>query len=162
MGILRVVGGGIAGLGLVGAGYLGTAGQDETVRDASGQVIEGGELGAFRIRLGDCIDLGTATEFESVRGIPCDQPHGGEVYHAFMLSGQEWPGDASIEVQAGDGCYAQFEAFIGAPYESSIYDFSVITPTQATWDEFDDREVLCVVEHYDGTPKQGTARGAGV
>jgi hypothetical protein len=162
VGILRVVGGGLAGLGLVGAGYLGTAGQDQTVRDEAGRVVEAGELGAFRIRLGDCIDLGDVTEFESVAGVPCDQPHEGEVYHAFELAGSTWPGVAVVEQQAADGCYARFQAFVGAPYETSRYDIATITPTQGTWDEFDDREVLCVVTHYDGTKKQGTARGAAI
>jgi hypothetical protein len=162
VGILRMVGGGLAGLGLVGAGYLGTAGQDDTVRDESGRVVEGGELGAFRIRLGDCIIVGAVTEFESVDGIPCDQPHEGEVYHAFNLTGSEWPGLTTVEQQAGEGCYAEFEAFVGMPYEASRYDFMTITPTEGTWDEFDDREVLCVLNNYDGSLKQGTARGTAV
>jgi Septum formation len=162
VGILRVVGGGLAGLGLVGAGYLGTAGQDETVRDEAGQVVEGGELGAFRIRLGDCIDVGDATDIESVQGIPCDQPHEAEVYHAFNLPGSEWPGDAAVDEVAADGCYASFEPFVGEPYETSRYDFRTITPSEASWDEFDDREVLCLVTNYDRTPKQGSARGTAV
>lgn len=159
MGIVRWVASGAAGLGLVGAGYTGLAGQDETVRDQAGQVVEGGELGALRVRVGDCIDAGVANEVESVDGVPCAQPHEYEVYSAFNLDGSTYPGDEAVSHEAEQGCFARFEPFVGMSYAESVYDFSALMPTQGTWDELDDREVLCLIGNLDGTPKTGSAAG---
>jgi hypothetical protein len=162
MGIARIVGGGLAGLGIVGAGYLGTAGQDESVRDESGQVIQGGEVGAFRIRLGDCVNIGDVTMVESVQAVPCGQLHEAEVYYAFNLPDSAWPGDVAVEDQADAGCLAHFDDFVGLPYEASRYDYTTLMPSEQTWDEFDDREVLCFLVNYDGTLKRGSGRGAAI
>lgn len=64
MQIGRLVGGGVAGLGLVGAGSLGLAGEDNTTRDETGAVVDGGEVGAFRVRLGDCLQDATDGDFD--------------------------------------------------------------------------------------------------
>jgi hypothetical protein len=127
------------------------------------RVVEAGELGALRIRLGDCVNgLGDASVVESVQGVPCSQPHELEVYHAFNLTAASWPGEATVEHLAAEGCYRAFEGFVGHPYETSVLDFATLYPSEASWNEFHDREVLCLVGNYDGTDKTGTARGAGV
>lgn len=143
----RIIGG-IAGLGLVGASYMGVAGQDDTVRDESGTVVEGGEVGAFRIQLGDCIQDPGEGEFESVAAVPCAQPHEAEVYHAFMLRDRPtFPGTEVTFEEADLGCYEAFGRFVGQSYEYSSLDYGTITPTEVTWNELDDREVLCLI--YD-------------
>ena len=163
MDVSRIVGIG-AGLGLVGLGYAGLAGQDNTVRDDTGAVVEGGELGALRIRVGDCIlDDGEDGEIEVVDAVPCAEQHRSEVFAAFVLGGgddAEYPGDDAVFLEAADGCYLRFEEFVGHPYESSVYNFGTITPTEDSWDHLDDREVLCTVFRFDGSLKSGTARGS--
>jgi hypothetical protein len=152
--------GGVAGLGLVGASYLGVAGQDDTVRDEAGNVLEAGEVGAFRIQLGDCLADDIEGDFESVTAVPCAQPHTGEVFHAFNLQlGDEFPGLAAVQNAADAGCYRAFEPFVGIDYESSVYYFGAITPTESSWDGVDDREVLCVIAGEPGTTQTGTAQG---
>ena len=162
MGIGRIVGGVAAGLGLVGAGYAGLGGEDNTTRDDSGAIVEEGELGAFRIRVGDCIGGGIDGEVESVDGVPCDGPHELEVYFAFNLPEGDgaYPGDTVVEDLANDGCLDAFQPFVGETYEASIYGFTTLTPTKNSWDGLDDREVLCMLGNYDGTLKTGTAKGA--
>ena len=161
MGLGKIVGGTVAGLGLVGLGFAGIAGQDNTTRDETGAIVEGGELGAFRIRIGDCIGGEMGDLVESVEGVPCDQLHEFEVYHAFNIPEGDngYPGDASIEEQAYIGCYDAFAPFVGATYEESLYGFNTLTPTKEGWEELDDREVLCLIGFYDGSLKIGTARG---
>ncbi len=157
-----MIGAGAAGLGLVGAGYLGLAGEDNTTRDDVGAVVEAGEVGAFRIRLGDCLADAPQGEFESIEAVPCGQPHGGEVYHAFNLVDDEYPGLASIRTSAELGCYDAFEPFVGIAFEESQYGISMINPTEQSWDEVDDREVLCLVSNFDGTTKTGSAAATGL
>jgi hypothetical protein len=162
MGIGKIVGGVAAGLGLVGAGYAGLGGEDNTTRDDSGSIVEEGELGAFRIRVGDCIGSDVGGEIESVEGVPCEGPHQLEVYFAFNLPDGDgtYPGDAAVEELANEGCYDAFQPFVGEAYESSVYGFSTLTPTMGSWDGLDDREVLCMLGNYDGTMKTGSAEGS--
>ena len=154
----------VAGIGAVGAGVAGVAGQDHTTRNDEGEITEGGEIGAFRIRIGDCI-VGTLDgEFESADAVPCTSPHESEVYAAFMMSypaDAAYPGEAAVVDAASDGCFDRFEPFVGQPYESSIFDFGAMYPSEGSWDGLDDREVLCLISNYDGTLKTGTAHNAG-
>jgi hypothetical protein len=161
MGIGKLVGGAVAGLGVVGLGYAGIAGQDNTTRDESGAIISEGEVGAFRIQLGDCLNGLSGGLVESVEGVPCSEPHSEEVYHAFNLDEGDgtFPGDEVVGTAADEGCYAAFEPFVGTTFEESEYGFSSLTPSEESWDELDDREVLCLIANYDGTPKTGSAEG---
>jgi putative regulator of septum formation len=152
---------GVAGLGLVGVGYAGVAGQDETARDNAGAVVEGGQVGALRIRTGDCFGDVPGATFEAVDAVPCSQPHKFEVFDAFNLpfeNSAAYPGDESITTLADDGCFNRFAGFVGIAYAQSIYNYSIVYPLAGTWDEFDDREVMCLISNYDGTSKQGSAR----
>ena len=134
MAIGRVVAGVAAGLGLVGAGYAGLAGEDNTTRDNSGQVVEGGELGAFRIRVGDCfVDPLAGSTFEAVDAVPCTQPHMFEVYAAFNLAygtDDPFPGQSVVDDLTSDGCYTRFTPFVGLQYEESIFEIGSVVSDQ--------------------------------
>jgi Septum formation len=161
MRILRVVAGGAAGLGLVGAGVAGIGGKDDTVRNDQGEVVEGGEVGAFRIRLGDCLLAMPGEQFESASAVPCDQPHAAEVYEAFNMADGTFPGDAPISAEADRRCGAAFEPFVGVAFEDSEFDVAYTFPTPESWEQLDDREVLCLLTTTSGAPTSGSARGAG-
>ena len=147
-------------MGLVGAGYAGLAGEDNTTRSDDGAIVAEGEIGAFRIRRGDCVGELSGDLVESTTGVPCSEPHANEVYHAFNMVGSDgqWPGTDATEQVAFDGCFDAFEPFVGEPYDTSIYGFTYLYPTEQSWESVDDREVLCLVNHYDGTLKTGSAR----
>jgi len=164
MGIGKLVGGAVAGLGLVGLGYTGLAGQDATTRDDNGAIVESGEVGAFRIQLGDCLNGTTTGLIESMEGVPCSSPHDVEVYHAFnMAEGSGvYPGDEATGEAAADGCYDAFAGFVGRDYETSKFGFTTLSPSAESWDQIDDREVLCLVANYDETKKTGTAQNTGL
>jgi hypothetical protein len=163
IGMKRIIGGAtVAGLGLVGLGYSELGGEDGTARDESGAIVEQGEVGAFRIRLGDCIGGAMTDIVESVEGIPCDQPHEEEVYHAFNLPDGDgsYPGDTTVDELAGTGCYEAFGSFVGIAYEeSTAYAFGWLQPTRESWSNLGDREVLCLVGNVDGSLKTGSAGG---
>ena len=101
MAVGKVVAGVAAGLGLVGVGYAGLAGEDNTTRDNAGQVVEGGELGALRIRIGDCFLDTEGSTIEAVDAVPCTQSHKFEVYAAFNLAyGTDDPFPGSLSLTA--------------------------------------------------------------
>jgi len=113
----------------------------------------------FSIEVGDCEAISPGEgEISATRTIDCAEPHETEIYAASYVADGEFPGDAFIEEQAINDCTAEFETFIGANYEDSIYDFSWYYPTAGTWAE-GDREILCVVYDISGASITGSLQG---
>ena len=146
---------------LGGVGCATTVSEDESTRDETGDVVEGGDVGALRLQVGDCLAEAAIGDVESVPVVPCDEPHDSEIYHTFELPGVDYPGERLIIESAEQGCLDTFESFVGAPYESSIYDISYLYPIEASWNAVKDRTVLCGVYLLDGSPAVGSAAGIG-
>jgi hypothetical protein len=88
---------------------------DETERDDAGNVVEGGDLG----------------EVVLVE----DQFHGDV---------DEFPGEDESFTMAGPPCIDALDAYTGTEYESSTFDFYTLVPTSLSWDQLDDRELVCI------------------
>ena len=126
---------------------------DETERDESGQVVEGGDLGVLRLQVGDCVQLpsdvddGTTQEIGAFEAIPCDEAHTGEVV---LVEGQffgdldEFPGEDAAFESAAPRCANALDAYTGTDYDTSNFDFFTLVPTAETWDQVDDRELVCI------------------
>jgi hypothetical protein len=149
----------IAALGVAGCGT--TVSDDDSTRDESGDVVEGGDVGAFRLQVGDCLAEEAVGDVESVPVVPCEEPHDSELYHTFDLPGTAYPGAEAIIESAQQGCLDTFETFVGASYESSIYDISYLYPIEESWNDINDRTVLCGVYLVDGSLAVGSAAGIG-
>ena len=141
MRIGRILGGTVVAIALVSVGCSGSSVEDDTTRSEGGAITEEGDLGVFRIQVGDCIGGGLSDEVESVEGVPCNEPHEQEVYHVFDLPEGDgsYPGDISVAEQAESGCTTAFEPFVGLSYEASIYGINTLTPSMDTWDSVGDR-----------------------
>jgi len=118
---------------------------DPTDPPASG---EGVETSVFDVKVGDCIDsrLSTSEFLDYVTVVECTQEHDYEVYASLTIEGDTFPGEDAIFDQADDFCHAEFQTFMGIPYEESIHYFSYWYPVEDSWNFFDDREVLCLIE----------------
>jgi hypothetical protein len=119
-------------------------------RNAVGEITTAGTVDAFEVHMGDCFDdeAFASSEISEIPGVPCSQPHDNEVYAAFDLSG-EWPGDDRVEELAYAGCHERFAGAIGRGYEDSVIDYTAIYPSEGSWKQRDDREVLCVGYHME-------------
>jgi hypothetical protein len=119
-------------------------------RNAAGDITTAGAVDAFEVRVGDCFDdeAFESTEISEIPAVPCSQPHDNEVYAAFDLSG-EWPGDERVEELAHQGCLDRFAGAVGKGYEDSVIEFTTIFPSEGSWQQRDDREVLCVGYHME-------------
>ena len=120
---------------------------------------EGTDTDAFSIKVGDCLnDAEVAEEVSSVPVVDCSEPHDSEAYASIMMPDGDFPGGDAVTAAAQEGCLAEFEGYVGIPYEESTYDVSFYFPTEASWGG-GDREILCTV--YDPSGKTtGSAQGS--
>ena len=128
---------------------------DDTTRNEQNEITEAGGLGAFVIEVRDCLNLpNDLSEVQSVEGVPCSQPHNAQAYATFDVTGfgDAFPGSAAFQDQASQGCYDRFEGFVGLPYEKSELHITTLEPTQESWTQLDDREIVCLLI----LPDQGT------
>ena len=109
-----------------------------------------GEVAFFDLEVGDCLADLMATHgegFFSVETVPCSEPHSEEIYAAVTLPEGDFPGDEAVAAQADKACNAEFESFVGLPYEESVLYYNYLYPNdEETWNGVF-REVVCSV--YD-------------
>ena len=132
-------------------------------RNAAGEITAAGAVDAFEVHVGDCFDDGAfaSTEVDELPGIPCTEPHDNQIYALFDIAG-EWPGDERVEELAEEGCYERFAAAIGQGYEESVIAFTTIYPSEGSWKQVSDREVICVGYHMDQEKLTGSILGSGL
>ncbi len=152
-------------IGVVGAAVAAAIGFTTAARrNDAGQITHAGSVDAFEVRVGDCFDDGAFAnaQISEVPGVPCSAPHDNEIYAAFDIAGDAWPGDDDVEAAATQGCYDRFAAAIGESYEESAVDFTTIYPSEGSWNRADDREVLCVGFDVDRGKLTGSVIGSGL
>lgn len=117
----------------------------------------------FGLEAGDCFDdtaMGI-NEVTEVTEVPCLLPHDNEVYALFELTPGAFPGDEEVEASATLGCYERFSEAIGKSYEESELDFLAMHPTEASWTQISDREVVCLAYHMEYQKLTGSVLGSG-
>jgi hypothetical protein len=143
----------------VGAIFVRT--QMQADRDESGAIVAEGTVDAFQMQVGDCFDDGSTfddDEVNSVAGVPCSKPHDNEVYALFDVTQTSFPEDGMAEI-AHEGCLARFEGFVGKDYDSSSLDIATLYPSRESWNQQNDREVVCVVYDMDANKLTGSVKG---
>jgi hypothetical protein len=110
-------------------------------RDSTGAIRKAGDVSTNSLRVGDCIEsLSAGTDcYLSVPGVPCRQPHAGEVYATFNLAGSDYPGDTKVHGLGDDGCAKRISALTGG-----ADNVILLRPTRQSWDSRDDRQIVCV------------------
>jgi len=129
-------------------------------RDETGAIVSAGTVDAFGMQVGDCYNDSTLDddEVDSVPGVPCSDPHDNEVYALFDIIDPSFPGDALADM-AHAGCLERFESFVGKDYESSSLDITTLYPTRESWQEQNDREVVCAVYDVELAKLTGSVKG---
>jgi len=153
-GIVGIVG--IVGVSAVGDWWANQdLSTDSTTRDGSGQISEAGDLGAFKINVGDCIlspgeSVEFTEEFTKLVGVPCTELHDAEIVGAITLPEGDFPGEDSLDGVLNEFCVPAYEKYVGIPYDTDaphvIYLFN---PTADSWAQ-GDREVLCYASLTSG------------
>ena len=150
---------------VIGLGVIAYNVATQADRDAGGNIVDGGSLGAFTIRLGDCFDNTSALaseeggEVSSLPGVPCSDPHDNEVYAVFDVSLDAFPGRERMTELAETRCTGRrFEDYVGVHYDDSVYLVTSLSPTDETWNQLDDREITCIAVAPPGESLTGSIR----
>jgi hypothetical protein len=136
-------------------------GPGEPERDESGAVTESADADPFALRVGDCIDAvdWNTAEFASLPVVPCAEEHESEIYGSLIMDDGDFPGQAAVEETAIQYCDAEFTSFVGLAWAESQLEWAYLGPSQETWEQVDDREILCLVIDPAGLTT-GSLRGA--
>ncbi|SJM59216.1 hypothetical protein CZ771_10820 [Actinomycetales bacterium JB111] len=98
---------------------------------------------------GQCLD-----EPEVGRPISCDGNHRAEVYYTFNLPEGDFPGDSAVRDESDSRCSSQLTAYVGGE-DTSDYSVDALVPSEDSWNDSDDTEVLCLLVTAD--PVEGSA-----
>jgi len=133
-------------------------------RGETGEIETAGALDAFAMRAGDCFDdrAFEADEVTDVPAVPCSNPHDNEVFAVFDVPLDKWPGLDRVNEVADEGCLERFPKAIGATYEESVLYITTMVPTQGSWEQRSDREVICVAYHMELEKLTSSALGSGM
>jgi hypothetical protein len=124
-------------------------------RDPTGTVTQGGDISATALKVGDCVNnLRDSTDVLSLPGVPCAQPHEGEVFAVFDLPAGEYPGQAAVDDQVSKQCNARLSAYSPSAADDPAVGLFSVYPLQQNWVR-GDREVVCIA-----TATSGTATGS--
>jgi Septum formation len=94
--------------------------------------------------------------------IDCAQPHTHEIFATLLSTESVYPGVEALGSFAQVKCLSAFEDFVGISAFDSSLSYTWLVPSLQSWNDKDDREVLCVLARRDGSPLVGTMRGTGV
>jgi len=132
-------------------------------RDSSGAIIDGGNVDAFDVQVGDCFnDVSSYSEqIASLPGVPCGEPHDNEAFAVFDVRIENYTNEDAMLELAYDSCLERFEAFVGRDYESSTLEITTLFPSAESWIQ-DDREVVCAVFDMNANKLVGSAAGRGL
>jgi hypothetical protein len=90
----------------------------------------GDEGNVLELEEGDCIADRPTGNVSEVDFVECDSEEAAyEVLSIVVLDGDEYPGDDNVTAEAELGCAAGTTDYL--------------LPTQETWEEADDREIVC-------------------
>ena len=128
-------------------------------RDTGGSVTEGGSISATALQVGDCVNgLRNSTNLSSLPGVPCAQPHEGEVFAVFDLPAGDYPGSAAVDDQVSRECNDRLTAYSpSAGSDPDVGLFSVY-PLEQNWNR-GDRQVVCLATAASGSTATGSIKG---
>lgn len=113
-----------------------------------------------QIELGDCLVVPTENEFSELRRVPCDTPHGGEVFLVADHPDGAYPSDEAFGEYVATVCPPSFQSWTGSDLDrQDLLDYSWFLPTEESWaDGY--RTFECYLYLADGALAERSYRGA--
>lgn len=120
-----------------------------------GAVAAGCTQSALEFTIGECVNLPDGTQISEYETVDCEEAHDAEVYSLPQHPDgpeAEYPGQAALEQFADDRCKEDFESYVGIAYDESVIYSTALTPSQESWEQAEDREIVCLLV---GEPLEG-------
>jgi hypothetical protein len=115
----------------------------------------------FSIDVGTCFDDTEAEQVSSVPEVDCSEPHDNEVFALLNYTESDsYPGQDTLNETGKELCIVQFDAYVGLSYPESELEVFPITPSEDSWNESNDREIICALYALDFSKLTGSMRGA--
>lgn len=136
--------------------------KDGATRD-HGKINKAGPISVFDLKVGDCLlpEKGVTGDVDKLNAVPCKEPHTQEVFALPKFKGpgaDVYPGEAEIRTFADAACLEAFSSYTGADYLNSNLFFSYLHPSLNSWNDEDDRTIVCVIVNT-GNETTGSYRG---
>ena len=123
-----------------------------------------GEGNVFELEEGDCFNQEESEEIADVDIVSCNDPHQYEVYAVVSIAeplGLPFPGPNRVADVAANLCLERFEEFVARPYADSLLEISTLSPSLESWEDLDDREVICSLYDLEDIYMEGSMLGSG-
>ncbi len=140
-------------------------------RGEDGRVEEPSSISAYELRAGDCTNPPdeVGTEVGSVTVVPCDEPHTQEIFALVPYTDEDgevpdgrasFPGDEPLSSFSQAACIEPFSDYFDVDYVDSSLFITYLFPSVRSWDEEDDREIVCIAQ-TTGEPVSESLAGDG-
>jgi hypothetical protein len=121
----------------------------------------GDDVPANEVEVGQCTNQDLSGQVGEVDTVDCEDAHTAEAYAVFDIDGDDYPGSEEVARLATEGCTGdRFEEYVGVSYAESEIFSTNLAPTEQTWNDADDRTVICFAVAQDGSATQGSVKGA--
>ena len=139
-----------------------TTAPPETTTTTEAPLTAGKQFSFYVPAVGDCFDVRTAPKAPTIYlKLDCSLPHENEVFAILELTGKDYPGAPFLEAAAKKSCPPSWEAYVGAPYETSVFEIGYLLPDEASWGNGIRHVTGCLIQSGDGSRMVGSARGSG-
>jgi hypothetical protein len=134
----------------------------------SGSKTPGTNVSVFDIKVGDCFNAPgeVQAELSKIKRVPCAAQHVREAYAitdyaapSGATSSDAYPGADVLSVFAKGACAQQYKPYVGVDYLDSSLFFTYLFPSARSWEQDDDRKVICFVT-TTGAPLTGSVKGS--
>lgn len=111
---------------------------------APGAVEASSAAGSAELGIGDCVvDPGPGRFTRTATS--CETGDALEVFHAFVVVAESFPGEIELSDIAHRGCVEAFDDAFGGVDRAARPRLASATPTRTTWETAEDRQVLCLL-----------------
>ncbi len=103
---------------------------------------------ALEFTIGECVNLPDGTQISEYETVDCEQPHDAEVFALPQHpdgTEADFPGQVALEEFADERCKDDFEGYVGIAYDDSTIYSTALTPSQESWEDAEDREIVCLL-----------------
>ena len=102
----------------------------------------------FAVHAGQCLDF-APNEMSGVHVVSCAAPHDAEVFGAFQVAGQHYPGSPAVRRAAGLGCASRLSGYLNPQLSPASLTESFVYPDAAAW-AAGERTVVCTIRSATG------------